>query len=129
MKTYIPFLIIISSAILLAGCLAKAGKFKRMKAEDHIVLINPFTVPEGKIEESIVFWEKSRDFLKTQPGYVSTKLHKSLKPDATYELINVAVWESAEAFMIASQKMREELKIQPVDRLSSDPALYEVIRH
>lgn len=128
MKTYIPYVIILSAAILLAGCMAKAGKFKKMKAEDHIVLINPFTVPEGKVEESIVFWEKARDYLKGQPGYVSTKLHKSLKPDATYELVNVAVWESAEAFMTASQKMSKELKVQPVDGLMSDPSLYEVVR-
>lgn len=127
MKTYL-LLITLSLAILLAGCIAKAEMVKEMKTEEHVVLINPFTVPEGKIQESIVFWEKARDYLKKQPGYVSTKLHKSLKPDATFELINVAVWESAEAFMAASQKMRSELKVQPVEGLMSDPALFEVIR-
>ena len=125
MKSY---LLILSLPILLAGCLANASDPMKTKIEEHIVLINPFTVPEGKVEESIVFWEKARDFLKEQPGYVSTKLHKSLKPDATYELVNVAVWESAEAFMMASQKMREELVVHPVEGLMSDPSLYQVIR-
>ena len=125
MKSY---LLILSLPILLVGCLANASDPMKEKIEEHIVLINPFTVPEGKVEESIVFWEKARDFLKEQPGYVSTKLHKSLKPDATYELVNVAVWESAEAFMMASQKMREELVVHPVEGLMSDPSLYQVIR-
>jgi len=99
-----------------------------MKTKEHVVLINPFTVPEGKVQESIVYWEKARDYLKEQPGYISTKLHKSLKPDATFELINVAVWESAEAFMTANQKMRNELNVQPVEGLLAAPALYDVIR-
>ena len=101
---------------------------KEMKTEEHVVLINPFIVPEGKVQESIAYWEKARDYLKEQPGYISTKLHKSLKPDATFELINVAVWESAEAFMTANQKMRNELNAQPVEGLMADPALYDVIR-
>ncbi|MFW2367411.1 MAG: antibiotic biosynthesis monooxygenase family protein [Desulforhopalus sp.] len=100
------------------------------KAE-NVVLINPFTVPALKLEESIVFWEKARDFLKQEPGYVSTKLHQSLKPDATYQLVNVAEWESAEAFKSASQKMRDYFrseKINMVEGLKNDPALYRVIR-
>lgn len=127
MRTFTLIPIVVISSILFAGCIAKNKMVNEMKKE-HVVLINTFTVPEGKIEESIVFWEKSRDFLKGQPGYVSTKLHKSLKPDATFELINVAVWESAEAFMAASQNMRSELKESPVEGLTGDPALYEVIR-
>ena len=109
MKTHITIFVMLSTAILLSGCMAKYSKYKKMQVEDHIVLINPFTVPEGKMEESIVFWEKARDYLKEQPGYVSTKLHKSLKPDATFELINVAVWESTEDFIAATQKMIQKL--------------------
>ena len=127
MKTNTLFLILFS-AVLFSGCLEKAERAEELKVEAHVVLINPFIVPEGKLAESIVFWENARDYLKEQPGYVSTKLHKSLKPDATFELINVAVWESAEAFMAATQKMRKEVKMKPVDGLMADPALYEVIR-
>ncbi len=128
MRTYTLFFIFVITSILFAGCLAKTEMVKEMKRENHVVLINTFTVPEGKLQESIVYWEKSRDFLKGQPGYVSTKLHKSLKPDATFELVNVAVWESADAFMAASQKMRSELNVKPVAGLKGDPALYEVVR-
>lgn len=98
---------------------------------ETIVLINPFTVPAGKLEESVKFWEKARDFLQNEPGYISTKLHQSIKPDATYQLVNVAVWESSEAFASATQKMKEYLrseKIKMVEGLKYDPALYRVIR-
>lgn len=98
---------------------------------ETIVLINPFTVPAGKIEESVKFWEKARDFLQDEPGYISTKLHQSIQPDATYQLVNVAEWESGEAFASATQKMKEYLrseKIKMAEGLSYDPVLYRVIR-
>ena len=101
---------------------------------EQVILINPFVVPEGKMEESIKYWESHRDFLKTQPGYISTKLHQVLQDQAfmgenRYQLINVAVWESQEAFFAAAQKMRAALgNSGTVEGLQGNPALYQVIR-
>ena len=95
---------------------------------EQVVLINPFTVPEGKLEESIQYWEVYSDFMQQQPGYVSTSLHQSVKDDATFQLINIAVWESQEFFYTAAQKMRKELGNVGVEGLSGSPALYQVIR-
>ena len=94
---------------------------------DNITLINVFEVPEGKLEESIQYWKLSRDFLQTQPGYVSTALHQSIAPDAKYMLVNVAVWESAEAFKAASGNMMQNSGIAPVEGLKFTPGLYTVI--
>ncbi|SNZ01174.1 antibiotic biosynthesis monooxygenase family protein [Flagellimonas pacifica] len=95
---------------------------------EHVVLINPFEVPEGKLEESIKYWEACRDFLKKEPGYISTELHQSIKDDAKFELINVAVWESPKAFMEASKKMGKELGVAPTEGLKANPSLYTIIR-
>ncbi len=94
---------------------------------EHIILINPFEVPQGKLEESIKYWEACRDFLKKEPGYISTKLHKSIKDDVRFELINVAVWESPKAFAEASQKMAKELGVPPTEGLKANPSLYSII--
>lgn len=98
---------------------------------ENIILINPFNVPDGKLDASIQYWEKARNFLSGQPGYVSTKLHASVQPNAEYQLINVAEWETAEAFKTATQKMRSHFKankIMPPKGLKPNPALYTVIR-
>ena len=95
---------------------------------EHIILINPFEVPEGKLEESVRYWEACRDFLKNQPGYISTELHKSIQEDARFELINVAIWESPEAFKKASHKMAKELGVPPTEGLKANPSLYTIIR-
>ena len=92
---------------------------------DPVILINPFEVPEGQDEQFLASWEQSRDFLRTQPGYLSTKLHRSLAPHADFRYVNVARWESAAAFRMATA--------QPQFRAQTPPyhfhaALYEVVR-
>lgn len=94
-----------------------------------VILINPFIVPDGKLDEAIVMWERGRDFLKQQSGYISTKLHRSLSPDAPYPLINVAEWQSVETFKAAIAKMQALPDLTRVVGVSSAPQLYDVIRN
>lgn len=93
-----------------------------------VTLINVFTVPAGKEVETIAFWEMAAKFLRAQPGYISTELHKSVRPSARHRLINIAKWKSAEAFKSATTAMRTTSGIKPVKGLSFDAALYTVIR-
>lgn len=103
---------------------------------NEVTLINPFKVPAGKLEQAIKYWESHRDFMQTQPGYISRKLHQALDQqhfsgEPTFKLINIAKWESAEAFMNAARAMRSELgntSASEVEGLVGDPALYSVIR-
>lgn len=94
----------------------------------NVVLINAFTVPAEVIDEAIVMWETARDFLKTQPGYISTRLHRSISPDAKHLLINVAQWESPEAYRAATSLMRERNILPRIEGVIPGPGLYKVIR-
>ena len=71
---------------------------------DPVVLINAFEVPAGQDEAFVEGWELARAFLATQPGYLSTRLHRSLSPRADFRFVNVAVWESAQAFQAATSQ-------------------------
>jgi len=68
---------------------------------DSVILINAFEVPAGEDDTFIQGWEHARDVLRQQPGFVSTTLHQALAPDAEFRFVNVAHWESAEAFRAA----------------------------
>ena len=116
------------AAFAATGCSTAEGKNKPMSNESTIVLINPFVVPADKLDETIVMWEQARDFLKQQPGYITTALHQSLEADAQYRLINVAHWESAEAFVTANEKMKAEVDLPRIEGVTNGPALYRVIR-
>lgn len=107
------------AAALLAAPAARA---------EPVTLINVFEVPSGAIEASLRYWEAARDVLARQPGYLSTQLHQSLAPDARFQLVNVARWESAAAFQAAMQRLQQELRVPPPEGLRFTPGLYRAIR-
>lgn len=65
------------------------------------ILINAFEVPAGRDDEFLAGWEVGKRFMERRPGYVSTALHRSLDPHARFRYVNIAVWESPEAFAAA----------------------------
>ncbi len=65
-------------------------------AEGPVVLMNVFTVDSKDEDALIVAWSHDADFMKVQPGYISTQMHKGIAGSSTF--INYAVWESVEAF-------------------------------
>jgi heme oxygenase (mycobilin-producing) len=69
---------------------------------EPVVLINAFEVPADQAEDFMAAWEETRDFLQSQPGYVDTALHQALTPGVDFLFINIARWETAEAFTAAT---------------------------
>jgi heme oxygenase (mycobilin-producing) len=92
---------------------------------EPVVLINAFEVPEGDDEAFLAGWERQREFLGAQDGYLSTRLHRSLSPDADFRFVNVARWESQQAFRDATSQ--PEFRTTPV-AFRFHASLYEVVR-
>ena len=59
---------------------------------EPLVLINAFEVAPDEDDEFIRGWERARDYLQTQPGYVDTALHRRVSPDADFRFVNVGRW-------------------------------------
>jgi heme-degrading monooxygenase HmoA len=60
-----------------------------------IVLINAFTVALEDAERFLDVWAEDAAFMKRQPGFISTQLHRGTAGSSTF--VNVAEWESAQA--------------------------------
>lgn len=97
-------------------------------AHAEVVLINVFEVPAGREDDAVAAWERARDFLSGEPGYVSTALHRALDPQARFALVNVAIWKDAASFERATARMRAAGAFDAPEGLRATPALYEVIR-
>lgn len=110
------------------GALAVATLLTAGPGAAEVTLINVFEVPEGRLDDAVAGWETARDFLSERPGYISTALHQSLTDEARFRLINVAVWESPEAFATAARAMADEGVFPRIEGLGVNPALYRVIR-
>lgn len=96
--------------------------------DEPVTLINAFEVSADQLDQTIRFWEKARDFLKEQPGFLATRLHQSLAPDARFQLVNVATWQSPAAFQTAIAKMRQSDLGSDMRGTVFHAALYRVIR-
>lgn len=92
-----------------------------------VTLINVFSVPKGKEDEFLRWWQDVKADITAQPGFISGKFHRSIKPESRFNFINVAVRESEEVYWRAYEKSvtpmkakLEQLKVEMV------PALYRV---
>ncbi len=94
-----------------------------------VILINPFEVPAGKEDEALDLWERGAVVMRKASGYISTRLHRAVTPDAKFQLINLAEWESVEHFRaVAESEEFKEAVAGGMEEVPHFPALYEVIR-
>jgi heme oxygenase (mycobilin-producing) len=92
---------------------------------EPVILINAFEVPDGEDRAFLEGWERARDFLGAQEGYLSSRLHRSITPAADFRFVNVARWLSPQAFRLATA--RPGFTNAPVP-FPFHASLYEVVR-
>lgn len=114
------------SAILFAGTFVVAPGASAAESPG-VVLINPFEVKPGREAECLAMWNKAADFLRTQPGLRTFSFHESFKPDAKFRYVNVAVWESQQAFQAAVSDPAFRAIAASTDACTGNPALYRAI--
>ncbi|MFM9996939.1 MAG: antibiotic biosynthesis monooxygenase family protein [Phycisphaerales bacterium] len=74
--------------------------FQQVSAEvSPVVLVNIFTVAEADIPALLKAWEADANWMKQQPGYISTQLHRGIAGSTVF--MNYAVWESVASFRAA----------------------------
>lgn len=65
-------------------------------AAGPVVLVNTFTVDAKDVGPMLAAWEADANWMKKQPGFISTQLHRALGPAPMF--LNYAIWESTEHF-------------------------------
>jgi heme oxygenase (mycobilin-producing) len=91
-----------------------------------VVLLNAFEVPVGQEETFLADWQHAADWMRQQPGFISSRLHQSLDPDAEFRYVNVAEWESADDFGKAAAAPEFQQRISGMN-VRAHPALYRVV--
>ena len=64
-----------------------------------VVLVNLFTVDEADVPALMAAWEKDANWMKQQPGFLSTQLHRAI--GASCMFMNYALWDSVDDFRAA----------------------------
>src|SRR5689334_24693592 len=91
-----------------------------------VVLVNVFTLDKADEASFIRTWQEDAEFMKQQPGFISTQLHRALGENPTY--LNYAVWESTAAFRAAftHPEFRAKLSAYPSSAVAS-PHLFQKV--
>ena len=64
-----------------------------------VVLVNIFHVAESDVSALLKAWEADANWMKRQPGYISTQLHQGIGGSTVF--MNYALWESVAHFRAA----------------------------
>ncbi len=85
---------------------------KRIEMDEHVtlfdqlstevgpvILVNTFHTAPEDADSLLKAWAADAAYLKAKPGFISTQLHRGVGGSSTF--LNVAVWESVEAFRSA----------------------------
>ena len=91
-----------------------------------VVLVNVFTVDPSDREALVDAWKNDAQWMKRQPGYISTQLHAAVGESSMY--LNYAVWDSVADFRTAFShpEFQDHLGHYPSSAVTS-PHLFEKI--
>ncbi|SCB61096.1 Heme-degrading monooxygenase HmoA [Rhizobium aethiopicum] len=91
-----------------------------------VVLINLFTLDVADEPKFLEVWQDDAAFMKRQPGFISTQLHRALGENPTY--FNCAVWESNAHFRAAfvHPEFRAKTSVYPSSAIAS-PHLFQKV--
>ena len=89
-----------------------------------VVLVNIFTLDRADEQVFLEAWQHDAAFMKQQPGFIRTQLHRALGESPTY--FNYAVWDSTAAFRAAfsQPEFRAKLSTYPSSAVAS-PHLFQ----
>ena len=91
-----------------------------------VVLVNVFTLDKADEQTFLQAWQDDAVFMKQQPGFISTQLHRAVGESPTY--LNYAVWESTADFRAAfmQPEFRASLSAYPSSAVAS-PHLFQKV--
>jgi heme-degrading monooxygenase HmoA len=91
-----------------------------------VVLVNVFTLDKADEETFLQAWQNDALFMKRQPGFISTQLHRAIGESPTY--LNFAVWDSTAAFRAAftHPEFRAKISAYPSSAVAS-PHLFQKV--
>lgn len=96
------------------------------KDDGPVVLINVFTVAPDDADRLLEAWADDAAFMKCQPGFISTQLHRGTAGSTTF--VNVAEWESATALGQAFRSPEFQARIgRYPDSAVASPHLFQRI--
>jgi len=95
-----------------------------------LTLINLFFIPTRAVDEFVAGWPNSTARLADASGFRGARLHRAVSPNSSYQIVNVARWDSFEQWQAALSGFRPESGRQrpsETNGIAVQPAFYTVV--
>src|SRR5215471_7912068 len=99
--------------------------FNQLQTEQSpVILVNVLRVAEADVPAMLKAWTQDGEWMKRQPGFLSTQLHQGIAGSTTF--LNYAVWESVAHFRAAfnDPEFKSALEKYPSSAVAS-PLLFK----
>ncbi len=92
-----------------------------------VVLVNVFTLDKADEQTFLKAWQDDAVFMKQQPGFISTQLHRAIGESPTY--LNYAVWQSTGDFRAAFSHPEFRAKLSHyLSSAAASPHLFQKVK-
>jgi heme-degrading monooxygenase HmoA len=101
------------------------------RSDSSVTFINVFEIDADHVDAFMAQWQQRAALMSGKPGFLDTRLHRARSSDDRFQLVNVAHWESQEAWEAATAdpefgartRAAREDQQSPI---TVNPALYDV---
>jgi heme-degrading monooxygenase HmoA len=92
-----------------------------------VILVNLLTVPPADVDQLLAAWALDAAAMKTQPGFISTQLHRGIAGSGTF--LNYAVWETVAQYRASrnNAELRAKARAAYPESMTARPHLFRAI--
>ncbi|MGW2635185.1 antibiotic biosynthesis monooxygenase family protein [Streptomyces chattanoogensis] len=96
-----------------------------------VTFINIFEISAEHLDAFIAQWEQRATLMSNKPGFIDSRLHRARSTETRFQLVNVAHWESREAWEAATAdpefgNRTRAAQDDPQTQITSSPGLYDI---
>jgi len=96
-----------------------------------VTFINVFEIPADQVDRFVEGWRERARIMSRAPGFRDSRLHRAMSTESRFQLVNVAHWDSREAWEAATANPEFQANLAALAedtgaRISANPALYQV---
>jgi heme-degrading monooxygenase HmoA len=93
-----------------------------------ITFVNAFEMPADRIDEFVTHWHGRASLMAQAPGFRDNRLHRAVDPQARFQLVNIAHWDSPDAWRAAGNNPAFQQRLAAAPTFATaNPALYDVV--
>lgn len=100
-----------------------------MSEQEPVTMVDVFEIPREDVEVFKAGWRERAALMSTRPGFRDARLLEAVSDGERFQLINVARWDSEEAWRAANgqadmQTARQKVSDDPRQRVVANTGLY-----